>query len=466
MTNAIQTLSFSELIRALSFALDLTEGQPMGHAVRSCALGMRIADEIGIDSEGKRDLYHALLLKDAGCSSNASKLFHVLAGDEIRAKREVKTTDWTRVGWDSLQYALRNVRAGCPAWDRIWGLVSVAARQKRTSWELVKLRCERGASVARKINLSERTAQAIYSLDEHWNGKGQPDGLRGEEIPIFSRIMNLAQTLDVFRIERGESAALEAAHNRSGRWFDPAMVKAAESLHKRGCLFPEAECRALKTEVEICESYDREIEMSEDTLDSVCEAFAEIIDAKSPYTYLHSTGVAEAAVGIAQSLGLDASTVRTVRRAALLHDIGKLSVPNTILEKPVKLTAAEWGVVKNHPYYTMEILRRVRGFAEISEIAASHHEKLDGSGYFRHMDAATLSLPSRILVVADIYDALSANRPYRESLDQDTVLKTMRKDAPKALDSDCVEALAGVTQAAGWCSVHESSRETSAAIAA
>jgi HD-GYP domain-containing protein (c-di-GMP phosphodiesterase class II) len=123
-----------------------------------------------------------------------------------------------------------------------------------------------------------------------------------------------------------------------------------------------------------------------------------------------------------------------------------LSVPNSILEKPGKLDADEWEVVKRHPHYSHEILRRIPGFGELSEIAASHHEKLDGSGYFRGFDEERLSLPARILAVADIYDALAAKRPYRDSLPLERVLHIMEKDSPRALDADCVTALKESTQ--------------------
>jgi putative nucleotidyltransferase with HDIG domain len=443
MTSQLKSsLSLPEIISALSFALDLTEGQPMGHALRSCLIGMRIAGEIGLDPSSQSDLYYALLLKDAGCSSNSSKMFHLLASDEIRAKREVKTTDWTRVGWDSLQYALRNVRTGAPIWERIRGLVAVTAGKKRSSWELIKIRCERGANVARNINLPEPTALAIYSLDEHWNGAGYPDGLKGSAIPLLSRIMNLAQTLDVYNGPHGASAAMQIARKRSGRWFDPGLVKAAASLYSRGSLFEGLDPVGLKARVAELEPSQAAIRTTGETLDQVCQAFAEVIDAKSPFTYQHSTGVAHAAVTIATRLGLDGQAVRMISRAALLHDIGKLSVPNSILEKPAKLEPFEWDIVKQHPFYTLEILRKVPCFGEISEVAASHHEKLNGSGYFRNMDASSLSLPARILAVADIYDALAAPRPYRAAMDHDAVFQILRKEAPHALDGDCVEALA------------------------
>src|SRR5580704_5458097 len=217
------SIRVSEIISALSYALDLTEGQPMGHSVRACIIGMRLAEQIGLPAGERGDLYYALLLKDAGCSSNSSRLFHIVTADEIRAKRDVKLTDWTRVGWESLHYALTHVATGLPFLQRMRTLVRVAAKQQKESCELVKIRCERGASIARRIGFPEPVAQAIHSLDEHWNGGGYPDGLRGREIPLFSRIMNLAQTLDVFHTHRSPEAAIEVAQARSKRWFDPDL---------------------------------------------------------------------------------------------------------------------------------------------------------------------------------------------------------------------------------------------------
>src|ERR1700689_865090 len=231
------TIRVSQILSALSYALDLTEGRPMGHSVRSCMIGMRLAAEIGMDAAEQSDLYYALLLKDAGCSSNSSKLFHILSADEIRAKRDVKLTDWTRVGWDSLNYALTHVATGAPFLERVRTLVRVAAKQQTESCDLVKIRCERGASIARQIGFAEPVAQAIHSLDEHWNGGGYPEGLRRQEIPLFARIMNLSQTLEVFLVNRGEHAAIEVARKRSGRWFDPELVRIAESLARRDLLW-------------------------------------------------------------------------------------------------------------------------------------------------------------------------------------------------------------------------------------
>ena len=231
------SIRLSEIISALSYALDLTEGQPMGHSVRSCVIGMRLGRQVGLTAAEQADLYYALLLKDAGCSSNASRLFHILNADEIRAKRDVKTTDWTRVGWESLHYALTHVATGMPFLARMQRLFQVAATQQADSCDLVKIRCERGAYIAKRLGFSDSVSAGIHSLDEHWNGRGYPDGLRKEEIPVFSRIANLSQTLDVFLTARGPLDAIDAVRRRSGRWFDPNLVEAAVSLSKNGTLW-------------------------------------------------------------------------------------------------------------------------------------------------------------------------------------------------------------------------------------
>ena len=431
----------SELISALSYALDLTEGRAMGHSVRTCMMGMRLARHIGMPAAEQADLYYTLLLKDAGCSSNSSRLFHILNADEIRAKRDVKTTDWTRVGWESLQYAVTHVATGSPLPQRVWRLLQVAATQQQDSRELVKIRCERGSYIAKKLGFSEDVAAGIHGLDEHWNGGGYPDHLLKQEIPLFSRIANLCQTLDVFLTSRGPEAAMEAAHQRAGRWFDPDLVKAADWLFKKGVLWAGLDSKDLLENVAALEPKERRLIANDKTIDGICFAFADIIDAKSPFTYQHSKGVAAAAIEIAGYFGMSDQDKRQLRRAALMHDIGKLSVSNEILEKPGKLTAEEWRAVKDHPYYTYEILKRIPAFKSFSSDAAAHHERLDGSGYWRELSAPDLSMPARILAVADVFDALRAKRPYRDALPLEKVFSIMREDSPRALDWPCLDAL-------------------------
>jgi putative nucleotidyltransferase with HDIG domain len=435
------SLRVAEVVSALSQALDLGSGAPRWHSVRTCILGMRIAQELRLEEKIQAELYYALLLKDAGCSGNASKIYHALDSDDIAAKRDVKKTDWTRHNWETLHYALTHVAPGKPFLERVRSLLRIAATQKRHAREVTAIRCERGAYMARLMGLPEGTAEGIGGLDEHWNGGGNPDGLRGDAIPLASRIMLAAQTLDVFYASVGSQRSLEIMRQRSRRWFDPGVVRAACSLEKRHELWTGLETENPLPLALALEPGQRMLAQGDVSLDAVCQAFAQIVDAKSPFTYNHSNGVANAAVSIARRLNFDVERILFIRHAALLHDLGKMAVSNTILEKPGKPDESEWQILRQHPAHTWTILRSVKGFEELSEVAASHHEKLNGKGYHRGLCAERLSTEARILVVADIFDALSAKRPYRDALPAEKVFHIMRQDVPHALDAACLAAL-------------------------
>jgi putative nucleotidyltransferase with HDIG domain len=440
------SIRVSELLSALSYALDLTEGRPMGHSVRACIIGMRIAQEWRLPAEDLAELYYTLLLKDAGCSSNSSRLYHILNADDLKAKGDLKVVDWTKTGWESLHYALTHVATSTPYPEKIWKLLTVAMTQQRDSCELVKIRCERGSTIARHLGFSDRVAAGVHSLDEHWNGGGYPNGLRGSEIPLFANIANLSQTIEVFYKARGRADAVDAIRRRSGRWFSPELVKTAISLCKDGRLWAGLDKEDLSAEVMALEPEDRRLTANDRTIDTICEAFAEIIDAKTPFTYQHSNGVAEAATEIAERFGMSEPEMKKLRRAALLHDIGKLGVSNEILEKPGKLTGEEFDVVRKHPYHTYEILKRVPAFEDFCADAAAHHERLDGKGYWQGLKGEELTLTARILAVADVFDALRAKRPYRDALPLEKVFSIMQKDAPHGLDWPCLDALMGAHQ--------------------
>lgn len=436
-----------EIISALSFALDLTEGAVHGHAVRSCLLGMRIAVEAQFDAGELADLYYALLLKDVGCSSNAARMCQIVGGDDRAIKAGVKLIDWTKPHKPSvsmLKLLWKNVLPESSASRRIARLVKIGRTQNKSNQEMITLRCERGATILRKLDFSQRSSEAVRSLDEHWDGSGYPDRLRGEQIPRLSRILAIAQHLDVFSHGESPQAAIDVLRARSGRWFDPELVGAAVSLHNQGTLWTN--CKpgdnhddTRKAAVDLAPATGRSLQREQ--IDQICEAFADVVDAKSPYTFRHSLGVAHAAVSIAHWLRLPGEQIDFVRRAALLHDIGKLSVSNAILDKPGKLTAQEWEAVRGHPIQTRLILERIGAFRDLAKVASEHHEKLDGSGYPNGLSGKQLSLESRIVAVADVYGALSEDRPYRAGLSLNTIAAIMKKDVPGKLDARCFEAL-------------------------
>lgn len=431
---------FSEVISALSFALDLVEGQPEGHTVRSCLIGMRMADRLGLDAEGRSALFYALLLKDAGCSSNASRMSTLFDADDMEAKKKVKTVDWTSLPRVAL-YTARTVRPEGSLLARAGRVVKVAARGQRVSRDLIRVRCERGAEITRLMGFPEETARAIRSLDEHWDGKGHPDGLKGEEIPLLARICGLAQTVEVFFTARGPGAAEEISRVRGGRWFDPELVEVLLAEVRDNGLWGDLSRGDPWREVSRLEPEDRTLEATPERVDLVARAFGRIIDAKSPFTYHHSERVARVAVAMGKRAGFGPDAARDMMRAGLLHDIGKLGISNRILDNSGPLTGEEYTKIKHHPRLTYEILSRVGPFQSIAETAANHHERLDGSGYHRGLTAEDLALPSRILAVADVYDALSSDRPYHEALPKEKVIGILRQESATRLDPASVAIL-------------------------
>ncbi len=348
--------------------------------------------------------------------------------------------DWTSLPHAAL-YAARTVSPEGSLLAKAGRMFEFAVKGQEASRDLIRIRCERGAEITRLMGFPEETAQAIRGLDEHWHGKGHPDGLRGEEIPLLARICGLAQTAEVFLTDRGPAAEEEVVRLRSGRWFDPALVEALLAEAREDGLWEDLSGKDPWREVSRLEPDDRALKATPERVDLVARAFAEIIDAKSPFTYRHSEGVARVAVAMAGRAGLGPEGTRDLMRASLLHDIGKLGISNRILDKPGRLTDEEYEEIKRHPRLACEILSRVGPFRPIAETAANHHEKLDGSGYHRGITAEHLDLPSRILAVADIYDALSAERPYHKALPQEKVLGILREESSTRLDPECVAIL-------------------------
>lgn len=435
-----EQLELSGVIGALSYALDLTEGQPMGHAARSCLIGMRIAEAIELPEARRGSLFYALLMKDVGCSSNAAKISALFEGDDLAIKQDFKLADP-----DSLievaRYTARHAAPDRGPLGRARRLAAIATSPESLTRQFIEIRCERGAEIARLVGLDTDAAEAIGCLDEHWNGAGHPVGLQGDAIPLLGRILCLAQTVEVFHNARGHAAAYQIAAARSGRWFDPALVEALNSFRTDTRFWSRVAGPDPAREVAREERGAPKVPSDDSGLDSIAEGFARVIDAKSPYTARHSEGVAHIAVGIAAHLGLEASELSDLRRAGLLHDIGKLGVSNRILDKPGKLDATEWQAVRRHPEYTLRILERVPVFESVAELAASHHERMDGRGYHRGLHAGELPLEHRLLVVADVFEALTATRPYRAGMPVEKALDIVHGDVGSAF---CPEAVAGL----------------------
>jgi putative nucleotidyltransferase with HDIG domain len=306
---------------------------------------------------------------------------------------------------------------------------------------LVKIRCERGAEIALRLGLPIVTAEAIRSLDEQWDGAGHPQGLRESAIPILSRIASLAQSADVFVAKFGLTDAMVMLQERRGKWFDPALTN--EVLSWTG----DAEWWGRLRETDNADVRSLEpascVRMiDEASVDNVAQVFAEIADAKSPFMYGHSRNVATYAESMARAMGFDAAQVRLLRRAALLHDIGMLGVSSSIIDKVTPLAPLERFEIQAHPLHTFEILSGVSVFQDVAKLAATHHEKLDGSGYPWGLDADQLDPMSRTLVVADVFEAAMADRAFRRGLSRDEALSVVEHHRGLRLWGEAIDALA------------------------
>lgn len=451
----MSSVKLSDVLPAMSYALDLTEGQPLGHAARSCLIGMRLAEELRLSAEGRSDLFYALLMKDAGCSSNAARVSQLFGGNDQDAKRGLWERDWRN--WrDKVAYALEYTEPDGTFLERLRRFATLAAAGPSSQRELFEIRCDRGANIARALGVSEATAVAIRSMDEHWDGGGYPEGLRRDDIPLYARIVGLSQVAEIFWARGGPGAALDVVHERRGRWFDPELVRLFRSLGAGDRVWTDVRSEPLAATIAAAEPVERVIAADEARLERIAHAFALVVDAKSAFTYQHSDRVAAIADAIAVEMGVAGAARVRLQRAALLHDIGKLSVPNRILDKPGKLDAEEWAVVRKHPYFTYEILARVPVFSEFAYDASCHHERIDGRGYHRGVPGEALSQTARILAAADIFDALSAPRPYRDAMPLEQVLSILGDGRGTQLCPATVDALLAAAARSGPALVGQS----------
>lgn len=430
--------SKAAILGALSQALDLVEGQPEGHALRTSRIAHRIAEEL--DLTDRDELYFAGVLKDSGCSNNSVRIQKMFGGDEMLAKRGVKTINWSSSA-ESIKFVLQNTERGQSLAAKLRRLASNLGTPKQVMNQVTEARCTRGAAIAQMLGFSPAVSDAVRYLDEHWDGGGAPYGHKGDQTPIFARVLSLAQTFEIFMATFGLESAYDMIEKRSGRWFEPELVAVMQTFRDD---FPFWESLSQTHTSEYIESALPEIADSaiESDIDRICEAFAMIVDAKSSFTAQHSERVTTYAVDLGRKFGFSSERLQTLRRASLLHDVGKLGVSTGILEKPGKLDDEEFARVKDHPKFSYMILRGIPTFEKIAQIASAHHERLDGRGYWQGLCAEQLSLDVRILTVADVYDALIAERPYRAAMPREKALEIMRKDIGTAFDADCVAAIA------------------------
>lgn len=388
----IHPMSF---VKALSQALELSTGGLSRHHWRTAMIANRIAEQIRLDVTERQILIYSSLLHDLGAASNWAE------------KRKLQSLD---ANWNIYAHA-------------------------ENGYNLLKDSVPFGA-----------VALPIRHHHDRWDGSS-PSGLSGKNIPLISRIINLADRLEVlvrdnkFVFEQ-RSDIMAMINNGKGKTFDPELVEVLSAVADReGFWLDLANPHYYQNFFQHVDAFGRFILDIDDVI-HIAEIFATVIDHTSKFTAMHSRSVSMAAQFMAEKKGYSTEEVKMMCIAGLLHDLGKLAIPNDILEKPGKLNEYEFAVIKQHPYYTYRILEQIDGFNLIAEWAAFHHETMDGVGYPFRINGSSLKLGSRIIAVADVFAALTEDRPYRPRMAQEKVEKIMRTMAGnRKLDADLVAEL-------------------------
>ena len=431
----------AELIAALCLATDLGMGFPFEHGLHTTVIAMRLADKLGIDQRSASDTYYACLLSHAGCTAESHVAAEVFGGS--------LTTSFNPLMYGSARDVLTGLlRAlpdpGSPPLVRTLQTARRLPRMARETRPALTAACEVAGMLADRVGAPPSMPILLGYLTERWDGKGPLRRAKGEEIPLPMRIVHVATDAAFQRLLGGAEHAVRLVRERAGHAFDPEVAR---------CLVAEAqEILALEDgssawdEVLASEPFPQLV-LDAEPLAQALAAMGNFADLISPYLAGHSAGVAELAAAAARDCRIDAEGVTAIRRAGLLHDLGRVAVQTRIWQKPGPLTADEWEQVRLHPYHSERVFSRSPFLSTLSPIAGAHHERLDGSGYHRGATGPELALPARLLAAADAFHAMTEPRPHRGPLSGERAAQILAEEASAGrLDPD---AVAAVLEAAG-----------------
>jgi HD-GYP domain-containing protein (c-di-GMP phosphodiesterase class II) len=437
-----------EIVATLSLAADLGLGQAMEHGLRSCLIATRLAEQLDFDDATCDAVYWVSLMAVVGCTADSFELRR-LFGDDIALRAGVYDAGTSDMALT--RYFLSRAGSDGGAMHRARAGASLLATGMRAVVESLVSHCEVTGRLAERLELGPAVSEPLAHTFARWDGKGVPKGLRGDAIAITSRMLMLADVVEVEHGRHGSDAAVALARDQAGSVLDPGIVDAFATYG------PEIldSLDDASWDAVIAGEPGARPRLSGPTLDAALEALGDFADLKSPWFTGHSRRVAELAAAAATQSGLPPDDVTRLRRAALVHALGRAGVPNTIWDKPGSLTLAERERMQLSAYYTDRILRR-GSLAGLAEIAAASQERTDGSGYPRGLRGSAIPSLARLLAAADVYDALTQARPHRAAHSPQSAAKQLRVEAgARRLDGDAVDA---VLAAAG----HRVSRRPSA----
>lgn len=430
----------AEVIAALSLATDLGMGLPLEHGLRSTLVAMRLGDRLGVDRETAAQTYYGCLLFYVGCTADAD----VAARDFEVDVHEHYLPALFGSRPELMRAIARAIAPDGPAPVRAARVARRLPHVMRGYRGHATALCEVAQMLTDRVGLPSAMQALFADLNERWDGKGHPGHAGGDEVPLAIRIVHVARDATFQQLLGGTDSALRIVNERAGRAFDPAIVTALSA--NAAAILASETGPSLWSEALDAEPEPRLI-LQDASIDRALQAMGDFADLLSPYFVGHSAGVAELAAAAARGCRLDTADVTAVRRAALVHDVGRVAVPPAIWLKPGPLSADEWERVRLHAYHTERVLAPSPFLSTLAPVATAHHERLDGSGYHRGATAVALGLPARVLAAADAYHAMTEPRPHREPLAPAQAAETLGDEARAGrLDSNAVGA---VLEAAG-----------------
>ncbi|HET7034982.1 MAG TPA: HD domain-containing phosphohydrolase [Thermomicrobiaceae bacterium] len=431
----------AEVISALSLAFDLALGLPAEHAARSCVIATEIGRQLGLSAETQGELYYTALLLDAGCTAFASAFSSYLMGDELVARQQLFFHRDTHDPLEVFDWLRHHLAADASLPVRTGRIMEFLLHGRERFREGFRNTCEVANRFAGRLGMPLEVQDALMYVFEEWDGKGMPAGVGGATIPVTARIAQVAFYFEVWQQLHGREQALQQARERRGKAFDPAVVDMLLTTAHRPGFWELLERETVLDAVRALEPELPYRFIREDKLLDVARLAADFADMKSRYTLGHSRRVAETAAEIAGRLPLPAEEVRAIRLAGLFHDLGMVALPAFVLEKPREaLTQTEREALRLHPYHAERILARVPSLHGVAGIVGAHHERLDGSGYYRGLAGARIPLGARILAVADAFDELTHAGPGRATLDAGAAVAQLAADVGPGFDPDAFAA--------------------------
>ena len=431
----------AELVAALCLATDLGMGFPFEHGLQTTLIAMRLGDRLGVDGSTASQTYYACLLSHAGCTTDAHVAAEIFGGS--------LTTQFNPVMFGSGHEALFGLLRALPQPDRAapvraFQVARALPRLAREQGAEIAAACEVAGMLAGGVGLPASVAALLAYLTERWDGRGPLRRAKGEEIPLPMRIIHIATDAALQRLMGGAARAVRLVRERAGRAFDPALAACLVDHADEILAFGEQQSAWQET---LAREPRPPLVLAGAGVDRALAAMGNFADLISPYLAGHSAGVAELAAAAAGRCGIDAAGTRILRRAGLVHDLGRVAIWARVWQKPGPLNADEWEQVRLHPYHTERVLSRSPFLSALCPIAGVHHERLDGSGYHRGASGAELTLPARVLAAADVYHAMTEPRAHRPAIPPADAAEELSREARAGrLDADAVTA---VVEAAG-----------------